>query len=803
MTAIRTSSERPRQDRVIWALLLMLILILGGVNIWRKATLAVPRDALSIRDTAAGLAVAAVATGSPAQKADIRAGDVITAVNGLTVGNAVAYRRTLNESAGTGQRVVYSLLREGRAFNRLVDVPRRPDGDLLYAVLALSGLAAALLGGLVGLFGRHPGERGLLTAACYAFALATLLSPVGAWDRFDLVVNGLDDTGTLLLPVLFLAFCIRFPASVSPAPARSRWPGRLTLAAAVTATTGLFLLFAVWYGGLLVAPGNPYTTTTMYGLLRRLVLGWLGISFLAGGLITAVRTARTGQPVLRQQLLWMSLGTLLGGTPPLLLYFMPNLAGIHPAEWQTLSLATLALIPAAFGTAVLRYRLADAPLVFKRSIVYAVSTAATLLAVLLALGATARWLPVLADPRRPAGMFFWAATAVAVSAIFFPRIRDSLARSADRLHFGRDFDRRQRLAAFDPFRLDPSLPPDRLVELFMEEVSLALSVSPVRYFTPDETLPDEATESGGPAPGRRCRVARLGDPWHGCYQLLVMESAGSGQGLGAVGLGPRSRGGLLSSQDLDALLPAAELLAMALENSILTRRLMEQQRLASLGQLAAGVAHEINTPLTGISSYTEMLLEEDAPSGGENGERAELVKKIGTQARRAERIVSSLLQFARQKGGDMQLLDLNRVTGQAVALFDHRLRASAIEFRLEQSPDPLPVNGDATRLQQVLFNLMNNALGAMPEGGRLTVRTAADGESALVSVADTGPGIPADVRPRIFEPFFTTRPPGSGTGLGLSICHGIIRDHRGQIGVDNNPGGGTVFTVTLPAIEQP
>jgi len=780
----------------------MLLIMLGGANIWRKATLAVPHDALSIRDTAAGLAVVTVEPGSPARQADLRAGDIITGINGLTVGTAVAYRQALHASAAGGERVVYSLLRKGRAFNRLVQVPRRPDGNLLYAVLALSGLAATLLGGVVGLFGRQPGERALLSAACYAFALITLLSPVGAWDRLDILFNGLDDAGTLLLPALFLAFCIRFPAR-EPGPPRHPWPGRLTVTAAATVSAGLALLYATWYVGLLAHPGNPYTTTTMYGLLRRLALGWLGLAFLLGGLITAARTIRAEQPVQRQQLLWMSLGTLLGGTPPLILYFLPNLAGGSPAGWQALSLTTLALIPAAFGTAVLRYRLADAPLVFKRSIVYTLSTAATLLTVLLALGAAARWLPVLSDPLRPAGMFFWAATAVAVSAIFFPRIRDSLARSADRLHFGRDFDRRQRLAAFDPFRLDPSLPPDRLVEVFMDEVSLALSVTPVRFFPPEEPLPGEAEEAPAPSPGRRCRVARLSTPWHGCYQLLIMESAGSGQELGVVGLGPRSRGGLLSSQDLDALMPATELLAMALENSILTRRLMEQQRLASLGQLAAGVAHEINTPLTGISSYTEMLLEEKTPRNREEDERAALVKKIGRQARRAERIVSSLLQFARQKGGDMQVLDFNRVTRQAVSLFDHRLKASRVEFRLEQTPDPLPVTGDATRLQQVLFNLMNNAIDAMPEGGRLSVRTGSADGKAFVSVADNGPGIPDDVRPRIFEPFFTTRPPGSGTGLGLSICHGIIRDHQGQISVDNRPGGGAVFTVTLPAIEQP
>jgi len=788
MSGRESRPEEDRQFRVTLTLMLVLVLLVtGGFNVWRKATVPVPHDGLTIRDTAAGPTVTGVGPASPAALAGIETGDIVTGINGLTVATAVEFGRALAVS-GHAPKSVYSLQRNGQSFNRVIAVDWRADWSLLYAVLALAGLAALLLGGVVGIFGRRTGESTLLALLCFTFAGVTLFSPTGSWDHFDILVNGLDDAGTLLLPVLLLALNLWFPAP----GVRSR---RLALAAAVTLSCGLALLFAVWYAGLLVRPGNPYTTTTMYSVLRRLVLGWLGLSFLLGGITAAVRRTRTADPIRRQQLLWLSLGPLLGGTPPLLLYFLPLLAGFQPAGWQALSLLALTLVPAAFGVAVRRYRLADAPLVFKQSMVYGLSSAVTLFTILLALAATARWLPALSNPRTPGGMVFWAVTAMVVSAIFFPRIRDSLARSADRLHFGERLDHRERLAAFDPFRLDPSLPPERLVEMFMDDVTLAMGIDTIRFLGPGEIPAGAAATAGTEVKpvqqnGRRCRVVQLDEPWEGCFQLLVMESAGGGQPLGAIAMGPSRGGALLGSQDLAALLPAAELLAMSLENSSLTSRLMEQQRLASIGRLAAGVAHEINTPLTGISSYTEMLLENGPET---ETEQEEMLKKIGLQAERAEKIVSSLLQFARQRGGTMVPVDLQRVIRQAVSLFEHQLKSGRVAFRLRQGEAPLTVTADAGQLQQVLINLMSNALAAMPEGGRLTITTEAADGNASVTVTDTGHGI--------FEPFFTTRPPGSGTGLGLSICYGIIRDHQGDISIDSRPGAGTVFTVTLPLVQ--
>lgn len=816
MIGTRAREENRRQVRVTWTLLLLLLLLLlGGVNVWRKSSVNVPHDGLAIRDTATGPVVVGIEPSSPAHRAGIAANDIITGINGLPVGTAVEYGLALG-SSGAAAESVYTINRQGRRLNRVVQVAWRPDGDLLYVVLSLTGAAALLLGGVVGIFGRRDRESFLLAGICFSFAGVMLLSPIGSWDTIDLLVNALDDAATLLLPLLFLGFCSWFPATAagSSTPA---WRGRrLMIIWTVSISAGLTLLFVSWYVGLATRPGNPYTTTTMYNMLRRLSLGWLGSAMVLGGLLAAFRIPRARDPLHRQQLLWIALGALLGGTPPLILYFLPYLAGFQPAGWQAMSMLTFILVPVTFGAAVLRYRLADTQLVLKRSMVYSLSSAVTLFTILLALGAAARWLPAVSDPRRPAGMIFWAVTAMTISAIFFPRIKDSLARSADRLHFGDRLGHRERLAVFDPFRLDPSLPSERLVEMFMDDVVLAMEVDPIRFWPPGAIPPDlplpqppRSKQTARRTAGRRCRVGQPDTPWQGFYQLLIMESAGGGQRLGVIGMGPRRGGALLSSQDLEALLPAAELLAMALENSLLTSRLMEQQRLASIGQLAAGVAHEINTPLTGISSYTEMLLENiparatDHPGDGApaiigEAEQVEMLKKIGRQAERAEKIVSSLLQFARKRGSMLLPADLNLVTRQAVSLFEHQLKGAAVEFRLDLCQGPLPVTGDTGQLQQVLINLMSNALDAMPQGGLLSVNTRPAAEHAVVTVSDSGHGIPRDLLRRIFEPFFTTKAPGSGTGLGLSICYGIIREHRGDISVDSRPGAGTVFTVTLP-----
>jgi PAS domain S-box-containing protein len=228
----------------------------------------------------------------------------------------------------------------------------------------------------------------------------------------------------------------------------------------------------------------------------------------------------------------------------------------------------------------------------------------------------------------------------------------------------------------------------------------------------------------------------------------------------------------------------------------LEEQLQHSEKMASVGLLAAGVAHEVNTPLTGISSYTQMLRDRIEKSDP----RAELLEKIEKQTFRAAKIINNLLNFSRASGSEQEPLDVNKLVGDVLSLVEHQLESSRIKVRRELA-DGLPaVRGNENRLQQVFFNLILNARDAMPSGGWLTLATRAEDDSVVVEVRDTGTGIRREDIKRIYDPFFTTKGIGRGTGLGLAVSYGILQEHGGAIYVDSAPGQGTTFRVSLPAV---
>lgn len=227
----------------------------------------------------------------------------------------------------------------------------------------------------------------------------------------------------------------------------------------------------------------------------------------------------------------------------------------------------------------------------------------------------------------------------------------------------------------------------------------------------------------------------------------------------------------------------------------LEEQLHMSEKMASVGLLAAGVAHEVNTPLTGISSYTQMLLDDASPEDPRTG----VLRKIERQTFRAARIVNGLLNLARPGRSDVAAsVDLNGVVNEVLAQIEPQLVAASVKVRRELAAAPVPVQGVEFKLQQVFLNLFLNARDAMPNGGWLTVRTRAEGGEAVVEVADTGSGIAPDVLPRIYDPFFTTKEMGKGTGLGLSVTYGVVREHRGVIRCESESGRGTRFTLQFP-----
>jgi two-component system, NtrC family, sensor kinase len=227
----------------------------------------------------------------------------------------------------------------------------------------------------------------------------------------------------------------------------------------------------------------------------------------------------------------------------------------------------------------------------------------------------------------------------------------------------------------------------------------------------------------------------------------------------------------------------------------LEEQLQISEKMASIGLLAAGVAHEVNTPLTGISSFTQMLLEQADP----DDPKTKVLEKIERQTFRAAKIVNGLLNLARPARVETGPVDLNVVVNDVLALLDHQFKSGRIQVRKELTTTTPPiVDGIEHKLQQVLLNLFLNARDAMPKGGWLSIGTRLENGSALVEVSDTGSGIPAEHLSRIYDPFFTTKALGKGTGLGLSITYGIVQEHGGSIACESSAGQGTRFTLTLP-----
>lgn len=231
----------------------------------------------------------------------------------------------------------------------------------------------------------------------------------------------------------------------------------------------------------------------------------------------------------------------------------------------------------------------------------------------------------------------------------------------------------------------------------------------------------------------------------------------------------------------------------------LEEQMQQREKLSSIGLLAAGVAHEVNTPLTGVSSYTQMLL----GMLPENDPKHELLKKVHRQTERASNIVNNLLNFSRAgSSGEFAELNVNKVLDDTLQLLEVQMRKSQIEIVKDYDPQIKHIYGNAGKLQQVFTNLILNSRDAMPNGGRITLVTRQTNDGVEIEVADNGSGIEPENLSKIYDPFFTTKEVGKGTGLGLAVTYGIVQEHSGEIRVTSRPGEGTTFNLILP-VAQP
>jgi len=232
------------------------------------------------------------------------------------------------------------------------------------------------------------------------------------------------------------------------------------------------------------------------------------------------------------------------------------------------------------------------------------------------------------------------------------------------------------------------------------------------------------------------------------------------------------------------------------EKKEMEERVRQADKLASIGQLAAGVAHEINNPLSLILGYTKLLRKECT----DNEQSKTDLDIIYNNARLCKKIVEDLLNFSRQTKANHVLTDINKSLELAAASLEETFRKGGVDIIRDYDLSLPPLLADEDKMKRVFNNLLMNSFQALKAGGRITIRTGRDteGNGIRIIFSDTGSGIPEAIREKIFEPFFTTKPPGQGTGLGLAVSYGIVKEHKGEISVESEEGSGTTFTLWFP-----
>jgi PAS domain S-box-containing protein len=231
----------------------------------------------------------------------------------------------------------------------------------------------------------------------------------------------------------------------------------------------------------------------------------------------------------------------------------------------------------------------------------------------------------------------------------------------------------------------------------------------------------------------------------------------------------------------------------------LQKQVIQAERLATLGQIAAGVVHELNNPLTSITVYADYLLQKAQRDPDWPEPDREKLRRILGSAQRILTFTRELVQYAKPVSSELDAIDVNDVVRQAASFCEHLFERSGIELKLDLAGDVAPVHAVPGQLEQVLINLITNAAHAVEQGGVVALRTRARRREVWIEVADSGGGVPEADREKIFEPFYTTKVDGKGTGLGLSIVKNIVEQHQGWINVGGAPEGGALFTVVLPA----
>ena len=935
---------RVRTRRIVAALLLFATLTLVSmavVNFSQRAQFARVGDGVVWDVSPQGIVASLVYFGAPANRAGVRAGDILVSMNGKPIDSLADVIRALVR-AQAGSEIQYELRRPGggsetRSVSLTVVPIVEVDPFSLRGFLEFVGVLYLGIGLFV-LIRRWTASHAL---HFYIFCLTSFVvysfSFSGRLDAFDWAIFWADSGALLLQPAIFLHFALSFP---EPRPwfRSNQWRfGLLYVPAA-----GLLLYHVLAFGTGQTSPsGDVWERIDPYEFAHMALL------FLIAAAVFEYTYRTAKEPTLIQQMKWVTRGTWMAILPFTAFYVLPLFTDSPPANWMKLSTLSLIFIPLTFGYAIIRYRLMDVDLIFRRGVAY---TLATALVAFVYFGITV----AIAEMFHTNLSFGTGGiiVAIVIAAALFPPIKDWTELRLEKLFYRERFDYRRTMEEFAR-ELANEIDLDRLMARMLDRMVATLPVQRLAVFISESgddagwfrlargvgAFPRDVSLPLAPliqATGAGYVYSDPQQPIHGLDTETQVRLNNLGlnyfipcrvqdRTIGLIALSKTLEGSLLSSEDIELTQTIAHNLAVALENARLYKDLaqkaeqvsrlkdfsesilesstvglvalsnesrieswngtmerltgiardralnapldavfpddlveeirirsddtkvsslykfelrhsdgrnilinvsvtplrskdnhpvgrllvfdditervqMEQQllqteKLTSLGLLAAGVAHEVNTPLAVISNYAQMLAKQFPASD----ERGALVEKIVSQTFRASEIVSGLLNFSRTGPGTLETFNLNDALEETLELLKHQLREQGIAVELDLSQDLPFIHGDPGKVQQVLLNLLLNARDSMPSGGKISVRSRTRNARVVVEVSDTGGGIPREDLSRIFDPFFTTKATGRGTGLGLAVSYGIIKDHRGTILADSEPGRGTTFTLDFPA----
>jgi two-component system, NtrC family, sensor kinase len=899
--------NRESQVRFVAVLLFLLTVaavVFAGFNFDAELKASIPDDGVWWVEHGGRLTADRVDPAGPGAKSGIKSGDQLVSVNGQEIQNLSGLERQLYRN-GVWSKAAYSLLRQSVPLDSsviLVPAERSLNNWLRLIALIYLGI------GLYVLLRRWtaPGSTHFYIFCLVSF-IAYSFKYTGKLNDFDWTIYWGNIAAGVLQPALFLHFVLTFPEKRQTV---RKYPWLLALVYAPGA-----ILLAIHFGAMHWLQASERLRWN----LDRMEMSYGSLFFVASATLLWYSYRRASTTILRQQLKWVTRGTILAIIPYTLFYVVPYLMGRLPGATMKISALSLALLPLTFGYAIFRYRLMDVDLIFKRGVVYTLA-AATVVVTALLFDPVRKWIQDRIDQ-------------------FFYRTRYDYRRTL--LEFGRELSSETDLNAMLSSlmdRLSRTLAVDRMAiflagedaERFVLAKSFGLSapgrldlsfLSAQRPEAAGHLFFENTHQVPRESPGAQQTIARLElnyyIPCHAQQKTIAV-----------LGLGKTAQGDFLSSEDMELLETLGGYLGIAIQNGqlyaslqqkaaeyerlkdfnenivesinvgvmaldmedrieswnaqmevmyavprwqtltqplkaifpaefveefdrmresagihnlykfrlktpagevrtvnvaiapLVTRKfqvigrliimdditerieleaqLSQADKLSSIGLLAAGVAHEVNTPLAVISSYTQMLSKQLQGDPQKSG----LLEKITRQTFRASEIVNNLLNFSRTSGSEVGDVDVNKVIADTLALLEHQFKVAKVDVENALAPTLQPIQGNSGRLQQVFLNLFLNAKDAMAGGGKLRVATM-NGDSVSVSISDTGSGIAPEHIQRIYDPFFTTKTSpregqARGTGLGLSVTYGIIQEHAGKIRVESHPGAGTTFTLDFP-----